>query len=729
MMGFTISRRTWVAMALLIGLIAYLTAAFWEYTQDDVYITYAYSRNIAEGNGFVFNEGERVQGTTTPLYTLLIAGVYFSTDDLLHAGNLLSAIFLVLTCGFSFLLTRHYLSIWGRLAIGLILATSPLIYVSFGMETLFYCALLMLALWRWERGKKFEAMLVAAALTWTRADGAVLGGTLWLVAAWESWSEKKGLSLSERVRGLPYSLGIFYTAVIAVWYGFAWLYFDTPLPNTFGAKQASFEGIQFLRDGWNWWKTFYWENNPLSILAFPLILLGAWRVLLIKPLRSVALWAGFYLSGYTILNVTAFWYYTPLFATCVVLAGFGGEWIFQQARRLNTQKSWRLGLAAVLVIISTGLATLRALDFADPPGRTTTYQLLGKWIRAYTPVDATLLVGDLGVMGYYAERHTIDSPGLIVPEMYFKQDDYATLKYKPDYVVATGYYTWQQVVAQAWFNEYYVPLAQFSTAGDSFSPMTVYERRLSLETPTQALQGDTLSLNCDIELDEGDALPDEITGRLLDSAGNEIFTEGHPFFWSIYPAAEAGGDELIHEQIGIPLNVAAGNYQWELACGDAISTGEIEVLPYTQSDEFIRLEEIEWSPFAQLNGVALPNGNIAWSGGRVEVVLYWEALAQVETDYSMFVHLVNDTGVVVAQADGYAVKNTRPLSTWQAGEILFDVREIRLPPNLPAGDYGILIGWYDWQNNNERQLLTNSDDALRLPLTIELQWPGGTGLP
>ena len=44
-----------------------------ERTIDDAFITFRYSRNLLAGNGFVYNPGQRVQGTTTPLYTLLMA--------------------------------------------------------------------------------------------------------------------------------------------------------------------------------------------------------------------------------------------------------------------------------------------------------------------------------------------------------------------------------------------------------------------------------------------------------------------------------------------------------------------------------------------------------------------------------------------------------------------------------------------------------------------------------
>jgi hypothetical protein len=40
---------------------------------DDTYITFRYSLNLASGHGFVYNLGEHVLGTTTPLWTLVLA--------------------------------------------------------------------------------------------------------------------------------------------------------------------------------------------------------------------------------------------------------------------------------------------------------------------------------------------------------------------------------------------------------------------------------------------------------------------------------------------------------------------------------------------------------------------------------------------------------------------------------------------------------------------------------
>ncbi|HVU10414.1 MAG TPA: hypothetical protein VHD90_04010, partial [Phototrophicaceae bacterium] len=44
-------------------------------TIDDAFITFRYSRNIVEGDGFVYNPGEYTLGTTTPLFTLMLSAV------------------------------------------------------------------------------------------------------------------------------------------------------------------------------------------------------------------------------------------------------------------------------------------------------------------------------------------------------------------------------------------------------------------------------------------------------------------------------------------------------------------------------------------------------------------------------------------------------------------------------------------------------------------------------
>ena len=71
---------------LLFGLVAVLVflALLNRFIQDDAFISFQYARNLVEGNGLTFNPGERVEGYTNFLWTLLIsAGVAIGAEPIL----------------------------------------------------------------------------------------------------------------------------------------------------------------------------------------------------------------------------------------------------------------------------------------------------------------------------------------------------------------------------------------------------------------------------------------------------------------------------------------------------------------------------------------------------------------------------------------------------------------------------------------------------------------------
>lgn len=706
-------------------IIALMVIAFWNYTQDDVFITYVFSRNIARGEGFVFNPGERVQGSTTPLWALLMAGVHLfvAPENILHAGNVIGGVFLWLACAFALLWTQPFLSRGGRAALILLIASSPLVYVSLGMETLLYCALLFAGYWLWSRDRRIAALLVAAALTWTRADGIVLGGTFGLLAIYDTL--RKHQSFSTLVRQ-----GTAYAAGIAPWFLFAWVYFGTPLPQTFSAKQATFQGLLWWIDGLGRWQSFYGAFNPLALIGVLLLPVGAWAMWRDARLRPAVLWAACYFIGYTILNVTNFWYYTPLVVTLIAIAVFGGEtvtkWIINASTRRGVLRHTPT-VALIIAVMIAGFGIVRSLDFAAPPPRMNTYRLVGEWINANTPPDAAILVGDLGVVGYWAQRYTLDSPGLIVPSMLIRTPTYAVSKFKPDYVIATQAGWWREVTDSAWFRMYYMPLAQISTTGDhEFSPMGIYRRRYPLDTPSVVIEGQPIALNCRVTLPAGSALPDSITATI---DGSATFNASQPFLWNTYPEPVTVGEETLPEQIMLAAQFPSGMYEWSSTCGDQSSSGTLEVLPFISSTDVVTTNA-EWGNSVALRGIRLPDGTETWSGGTLIVALRFAALETPPADYTLTLQLLNAEGVLIAQNDApprAPLGDARPTTTWQNGETIIDVREIALPPDLPAGEYRLIVGWYD--ATGARWLLNNGDDHYVLPVTITNRFSGGSGIP
>jgi hypothetical protein len=96
------------------------------------------------------------------------------------------------------------------------------------------------------------------------------------------------------------------------------------------------------------------------------------------------------------------------------------------------------------------------------------------------------------------------------------------------------------------------------------------------------------------------------------------------------------------------------------------------------------------------------------TGDALAVTLYWRALAAMPQDYTVFVHLLDSTGQMVAQHDdGPWWDAPIPTSTWQPGELLLDQHTLALPPNLPPGNYRVQVGVYYWQTLERLPLLEN----------------------
>jgi hypothetical protein len=84
----------------------------------------------------------------------------------------------------------------------------------------------------------------------------------------------------------------------------------------------------------------------------------------------------------------------------------------------------------------------------------------------------------------------------------------------------------------------------------------------------------------------------------------------------------------------------------------------------------------------------------AQPGATISIPLRWLALDAPANDYTVFVHLLDSTGKLVAQADGPPLAGQYPTTAWDRGELVADTRQLQLPANLAAGRYVVHVGWY-----------------------------------
>lgn len=119
--------------------------------------------------------------------------------------------------------------------------------------------------------------------------------------------------------------------------------------------------------------------------------------------------------------------------------------------------------------------------------------------------------------------------------------------------------------------------------------------------------------------------------------------------------------------------------------------------------------QVDFGDWARLAGYDLAAKTFA-PGDTVALVLYWIGREHNAADYTVFLHLLNQQGQIVAQADASPMQGHYPTSVWNDGEWIRDVHRIALPDNLPPGQYTIEIGFYE-PASGERVLLQNGDAA------------------
>ena len=85
------------------------------------------------------------------------------------------------------------------------------------------------------------------------------------------------------------------------------------------------------------------------------------------------------------------------------------------------------------------------------------------------------------------------------------------------------------------------------------------------------------------------------------------------------------------------------------------------------------------------------------SGSVYRVTLFWSALAPMSADYTVFVHVRDVDGAIVAQQDSQPLDGDYPTSQWRVNETVIDVHNVELPPDLPPGQYRVWVGLYQME--------------------------------
>ena len=390
---------------------------FFGFVNDDAYISFVYSRNLAEHGQLVFNLGDRVEGYTNFLWTVLIALFMKLGITPEVSSQVLGALFgiggLVLVSKLSARLAGER-SFWDLLPAVLLAASSGYAcWCSGGLETQMFTFFVLLGITL----ALFESFAYAgvtfALAAMTRPEGLLV---LTVVSAFFAMTKRR------RLRREFIALGTF-AALYAPYFAWRWWYYGWPFPNTFYVKTGAPPSPHFAKEvlGYGTYYVWQWATQSKAIYAAPLALLALFhrRDFAVLALLLAVAYLGYAIKvGGDFMGLHRF--LMPLFPLTALLAALGLRWL---AKRLPRNA----GLAAAIVLCAAFTFSQISLSRAamvpvadhgvDRPGYLKLYAhdrgLIGKALAPFIKPDDFAIVGGAGVQPYFARLSAIDVFGLV----------------------------------------------------------------------------------------------------------------------------------------------------------------------------------------------------------------------------------------------------------------------------------------------------------------------------
>ena len=395
---------------------------FRDYVFEDAYITYRYADNLATGQGFAFNPGDRVLGTSTPLYTLLLAALRFLGCDLPTSAALLFSLALSLVALAGAAILRRF----GHPNIAVVYALLILWGCGarlrfFGMETMLHSLLLLVVVMAaLDRREILTGVLLGLAFL-VRYDAFMMVATLFVLL----WIAN---------RRIPWRVYAAAAAVVLPWLVFAQVYFGSVFPNTLGAKTRAETIPDYLYESLGRLSEAFF--SPLFRFAseadVPRIVTAILLLALVAPIfsqtalatRRAALllsllivptlfWLGYSLIGPPLEHR---WYLVPALDLFLVFCGL--TWGGATARWRRRSRPTALTLALLFaagIFLPFGVAAEREHWIDNPvyARRVEAYRELAPWIVRNGLDDLLLMTPEPGFLAYHTHNPVIDLAGLV----------------------------------------------------------------------------------------------------------------------------------------------------------------------------------------------------------------------------------------------------------------------------------------------------------------------------
>jgi hypothetical protein len=249
--------RRWLGLGVATALFVVVAHTFWGFVQDDAFISFRYARNLVEGHGLVFNPGERVEGYSNFVWTLLVAVPIALGADPVRFSVALSTLSALATVLILPALARAVLgpvspTVSTLPALFLAASSSFALWAVSGMETPLFTLLVVLGSWLLLKdlgrtpASAAPGALVLSLAALTRPEGGLFVG-LGALAEWLD-ARRRGTGIRRVV-----VFGLVAASVLGPYHAWRLVYYGDLVPNTYYVKAAGGMyavqlGLRYLRD-------------------------------------------------------------------------------------------------------------------------------------------------------------------------------------------------------------------------------------------------------------------------------------------------------------------------------------------------------------------------------------------------------------------------------------------------------------------------------------------------
>ena len=398
------------------------------FLEDDAFITYRFSRNLAQGRGLVFNPGEKVEGYTNFLWTVIHAIPEKLGWNTPAFSQVLGIVLIVATTAVSLRFARNVLgsATKGFLATMVLVANMTfLAYATGGMETMLQTlcitgvAALLIPTERPNPGlRQIGAGLLAGLAVLTRLDSTVLVAGWFLAIAWFTWRAAVPAERVKQTAVTALRLGVPVLLLVVPWLVWKSDFYGSLLPNTQKAKSAANPIVPFL------YGIFYLFGFFMSYGGF--LLIGRFRrhreAFFAQPAVRLAFVVVPLWFLYICVVGADFMEYRFMVPILPVLALLAGELIdhIRAPKRQTVLVVVLLGMSAFHRVAPNFVVPVLTFTELDhwPASSQTTWSTMGKLLHREFPGELedpkrpVTALAALGVIGYYSDLRTIDLVGL-----------------------------------------------------------------------------------------------------------------------------------------------------------------------------------------------------------------------------------------------------------------------------------------------------------------------------